>query len=57
MSRFSRKELLTMYDKKTTDYILKNNLNSFKNHCSCGGYIKTPVQHQYWCPQEIEVKK
>ena len=55
MNDFTKEELLKMYDKQTVKYIIDKKLTSFKNYCTCGGYIKYPIDHQYWCPQEKEV--
>ena len=55
MNDLTKEELESMYDKKTIRYILANNIRSFKEHCTCGGYAQSVVRHQDYCPQEQEV--
>lgn len=55
MNKFTKEELEVMYDKKHVKYILANNISSFKEYCTCGGYAMDFIEHQSYCPQEQEV--
>lgn len=55
MNDFTKDELEKIYDKNSVRYILSNNIRSFKEYCTCGGYANNFITHQPYCPQEQEV--
>jgi len=56
MNNFTKEDILKKYDRNSVAYIIAHkDMNSFKEYCTCGAYAKEFVNHEPWCPQEIEV--